>query len=243
MASKPTEKQQEVISYIDNKIEELQLSAGDKLDTESSIAKVLGITRTTVREATRYLIEQGRIYRVKGSGLFVNDSNPVTITDCFKTLTPFDKQAQTQGHSGIREVLSVALIQVPDIQIASSLHIKPTDKVYFIERLMRFGHMPVSLEQIYIPLSVCEGFQFKQIEQSKYGYFEALTGKKVQTREQNIVAFNLRDPDIAELLHVDIEQAMIELRETVFLDDNTPVEYTISIINSDLFNIHQITKL
>ena len=242
MATIPTVKQQEVISYIDEKILKFKLSPGDKLDTESAIAKTLGLTRTTVREATRYLVEQGLIYRVKGSGLFVS-SEKSNFIDNFRTTIPFDVQAEKKGKIGVREVLSAAIIQVTDITIARALQIKPTDKIYYIERLMRFGRMPVSLEQIHIPLSVCNNFEFKKIEQSKYDYFEVLTGKSVQMREQNITAFNLRDPDIADLLQVEIEQAMIELRETVYLQDNTIIEYTISTINSDLFSIHQITNL
>ena len=242
MVTKLTVKQQEVISYIDKKILKFKLSSGDKLDTESAIAKTLGLTRTTVREATRYLVEQGLIYRVKGSGLFVSGDKSNFI-DNVTTIISFDVQAENKGKIGVREVLSAAIIQVPDIKIARALQIKPTDKIYYIERLMRFGRMPVSLEKIHIPLSICNNFEFKKIEQSKYEYFEALTGKPVHTCEQNIAAFNLRDPDVAELLQVEMEQAMIELRETIYLQDNTVIEYTISTINSDLFNIHQITNL
>ncbi|WP_238030347.1 MULTISPECIES: GntR family transcriptional regulator [unclassified Photobacterium] len=242
MPVKPTPKQQEVIDHINKKIKALALNVGDKLDTESAIAKTLGLTRTTVREATRHLIEAGKIYRVKGSGLFVSDGIEQQVNQQLKTITPFQQTAHQKQKKESREVLSVAIIQVPNVQIACALHIPPTDKIYFIERLMRFGSMPVSLEQIHIPVSVCEGFQLSQLEQSSYVCFESITGKKIEMREQNISAFNLRDPDIAELLHVDIEQAMIELRETIYSTDNCPVEYIISIINSDLYNIHQITK-
>lgn len=234
-------KKKEVIDFIEKKIKQEQLSSGDKLETESGIAKRLGITRTTVREATRYLVETGVIYRVKGSGLYVGTGEDVHSGQ-FHSLSPFDYQAEKAGKKGIRQVLSAAIITVPSVQIAHALKIKPTEKVYYIKRLMSFGSMPVSLERIHIPSTVADGFQFNNIEKSKYGYIEELTGKKIFTREQDIAAFNLRDEETAGLLKVDIDQAMIELREIVCFDDGSPFEYTIAVINSDLFNIHQIIR-
>lgn len=84
-----TEKQKEVVDYILNKIKDDGLRPGEKLDTEISIAKSIGITRATVREATRILVEQQRIYRVKGSGIFVGSTEMVarrTDIMCFHLL-------------------------------------------------------------------------------------------------------------------------------------------------------------
>ena len=89
-----TEKQKEVVDYILRKIKTDNLLPGDKLDTEIAIAKNIGITRATVREATRLLIEQQRIYRVKGSGLFVGSIGKSNHSGRFHALSPFDYQAQ-----------------------------------------------------------------------------------------------------------------------------------------------------
>lgn len=241
MTSKVTGKKKEVIDFIERKVREENLVAGDKLDSESAIAKSLGITRTTVREATRYLVDAGKVYRVKGSGLYVGTGDDVH-SGKFHSLSPFDYQAEKAGKKAVRQVISAAIIPVPSLQIAHALKIKPTDHVYYIQRLMCFGYMPVALECIHISVTVANGFQFNQIEKSKYGYIEELTGKKIFTREQDITAFNIRDQEVADLLKVDIDQAMIELREVVCFEDGSPFEYTIATINSDLFNIHQIIR-
>ena len=236
-----TSKKQTVIDFIENKIAENKISAGEKFDTESAIAKLLGMTRATVREATRYLVENGVIYRVKGSGLYVgsphsSQSNNVHI------LSPFDDQASQAGQSAVRRVISSAIIQVPTVQIAHALRIKPNEKIYYLERLLSFGSMPVSFEKTHIPISICNSFEFNKVEQSKFCYMEELTGKKVHLREQDISAFNLSSAELAEQLNVDEGQAMIELRELVSFEDGTPFDYTIAVINSDLFNIHQVIK-
>lgn len=234
-----TGKKKEVVEFIVNRITKNNLSAGKKLDSESGIAKALGITRATVREATRYLVEKGIIYRVNGSGLYVG-SRDRTSEHNFHVLSPFDKQANQAGQRAIRKVLSNAIIEVPSIPIAQALRIKPSEKVYYVERLMSFGDMPVSFEKIHMPVYISDSFEFGKLETSKYCYMEQLTGKKVQLREQDISAFNLNDAALSELLRVDVGQAMIELKELVSFDDGMPFEYTITTINSALFNIHQV---
>ena len=49
MSGNITTKQLKVINYITKLIEENNLSAGEKIDTEVNIAKILDVTRTTVR--------------------------------------------------------------------------------------------------------------------------------------------------------------------------------------------------
>ncbi|HAS63024.1 MAG TPA: GntR family transcriptional regulator [Vibrio sp.] len=236
-----TGKRQVVVEFIENKIAENQIPSGEKLDTESGIAKALGITRATVREATSYLVEKGIIYRVNGSGLYVGSANKQHQDD-FQVISPFDHQAEQAGQSAIRKVLSIDIIDVPSVQIAHALRIDTNDKVYCLERLVSFGYMPVSYEKVHIPTSVCELDEINQLEESKYSHMEQITGKKVQLREQAISAFNLNDSKQAALLKVDEGQAMIELRELVSFDDGTPFEYTVAVINSDLFNIHQVLR-
>ncbi|WP_372378057.1 GntR family transcriptional regulator [Vibrio natriegens] len=170
-------------------------------------------------------------------------SHATNFTKAFQhALSPFDSQAEKNGVKGNRKVISVSIIEVPSIPIAHALKIKPDEKVFYFERLMLFGEKPVALEKTCIPTTVLSDVDFKEMEKSKYAYIEAKTGKLIKTREQDITAFNLDDANISELLEVDMGQAMIELREIVYFDDGLPSEYNIAIINSDLFNIHQITN-
>lgn len=235
-----TEKQRDVIEYILNKIQDNFLTPGDRLDSELAISKAIGVTRTTVREATRYLVDKKTIYRVKGSGLYVGSDIDPLEKEQSSTQSNFDKQAEKNGEDSRRKVISASISSIPSVQIAHSLRVKPNEKVYVIERLLSFGTKPVALEKTYIPLTILSDLQFQEMEKSKHSYLEKMTGKKIKTREQDISAFNLNDEKACDLLDVSEGQAMIELREVVYFVDGTPCEYNISTINSDLFNIHQV---
>ncbi|ACX86595.1 GntR family transcriptional regulator [Pectobacterium parmentieri] len=239
MADGITEKQKEVVDYILKKIKDDSLLPGDKLDTEIAIAKNIGITRATVREATRILIEQQRIYRVKGSGLFVGSIGISNHSGRFHVLSPFDYQAQKHGHKGVRKIVSASIIKVPSPDMAQALRIKNSDKVYKILRLMCFDNIPVALEHIHLPVSMFSSMEFSKLEISKYAYIEQITGKKVQRRDQNLTAKKLTDPDTLALLNLSENDAVMEINETVFLDDGTPCEVNIAIINTQLFPLRQ----
>ncbi|MCX0498629.1 GntR family transcriptional regulator [Erwinia billingiae] len=234
-----TEKQREVVDYILNKIKDDGLLPGEKLDTEISIAKNIGITRATVREATRILIEQQRIYRVKGSGLFVGSIGISNQSGRFHALSPFDYQAQKHGHKGVRKIISVSIMKVPSADMAQALRIKNSDQVYKILRLMCFDDIPVALEHIHLPVNLFSSMEFSKLEISKYSYIEELTGKKVQLRDQNLTALNLTDPEMIALLKLTENDAVIQINETVFLDDGVPCEVNIAIINTRLFPLKQ----
>ncbi|HDT2037722.1 TPA: GntR family transcriptional regulator, partial [Klebsiella pneumoniae subsp. pneumoniae] len=217
-----TEKQKEVVDYILLKIKEDDLLPGDKLDTEIAIAKNLGITRATVREATRLLIEQQRIYRVKGSGLFVGSIGKSNHSGKFHALSPFDFQAQKSGHKGIRKIIKFGIIKVPTPEMAQALRIKNSDQVYKILRLMCFDDIPVALEHVHLPVNMFENMEVSELEFSKYSYIENITGKKVQRREQNLTAINITDDFVINCLKLEKNNAVMEIYETVYLDDGTP---------------------
>ncbi|HDG9810401.1 TPA: GntR family transcriptional regulator [Raoultella ornithinolytica] len=242
MADNITEKQQEVIDYIFKKIKDDELLPGDKLDTEIAIAKALKLTRATVREATRILIEQERIYRIKGSGLYIGSIGKSNHSGKFHALSPFDYQAQKSGHKGIRKVISASIIKVPDAAMAQALRIKNSDSVYKILRLMCFDDIPVSLEYIHFPATLFSSMEFKELEISKYSYIERITGKGVQRRAQNVRAFNATDEEMIRLLNIQPHDAMMELYEVVYLDDGTPFEVNISIVNTNILHLKQISE-
>ncbi|AER31390.1 GntR family transcriptional regulator [Pantoea ananatis 15320] len=237
-----TEKQKEVVDYILTKIMQDGLLPGDKLDTEIAIAKNIGITRATVREATRILIEQQRIYRVKGSGLFVGSIGKSNHSGRFHALSPFDYQAHKKGHKAVRKVLTASIIKVPGPDMAQALRIKNSDQIYKIVRLMCFDDIPVALEYIHLPVSLFSSMEFGRLEISKYSYIEQITGKKIQRRDQQLNAINVTDGEQLRLLNFNANEAALEINETVYLDDGMPCEVNIAIINTKLLQLRQNTE-
>lgn len=129
--------------------------------------------------------------------------------------------------------------KVPSADMAQALRIKNSDQIYKILRLMCFDDIPVALEHIHLPVNMFNSLEFSKLEVSKYGYFEEVTGKKVQLRDQHPMAVNLADSQALTLLNLAAGDAVIQLNETVFLDDGIPCEVNMAIINTRYFPLKQ----
>jgi GntR family transcriptional repressor for pyruvate dehydrogenase complex len=68
---------QGVVSYISDSIKDGTLNPGDKLPTESEINRILGVSRTVVREAISHMQASGMIETRHGIGSFVLEPAPV----------------------------------------------------------------------------------------------------------------------------------------------------------------------
>ncbi|QIQ21694.1 GntR family transcriptional regulator [Zophobihabitans entericus] len=243
MSNKITNKQQTVIDYITALIEKKNLSIDDKIDTEINIAQELGVTRVTVREATRHLIEEGLIYRIKGSGIHLGSpNNKVNLTGKFNVHSHFDYQAKKRGHKGQRKVISASIIPVPDKEMASFLKIKATDYVYYVKRLLSFDEIPVVLQYTYIPTYLIPQFEFSELEKSKFEYIEHSTGKKMKKQIQTITAVSATDHELVALLHITKNVPLLRLEEVTYLNDGTPCEYNLSYMRSEYNPVLHVTE-
>ena len=67
-------KYQKVIDYIMQKINNNELSSGDKIPSEKELAELHGVSNITIRKAMSELVASGIIHRIRGKGCFVSDS-------------------------------------------------------------------------------------------------------------------------------------------------------------------------
>lgn len=75
--SRPLYKQ--LKEYIRTWIESNRLQPGDKIPTERELARLLGVSRLTVRKALEELVDEGLLYRVQGSGTYVAEEEAITL--------------------------------------------------------------------------------------------------------------------------------------------------------------------
>ena len=233
-------KKQEVCEHIVRLIKNNQLRKGDKLGSESAFAKQFNMSRMTIREATRALIEEGLIYRVNGSGLFVGESKLVKQTH-YHELTSFNERAKQQGMAANRKVISIN-IETPNEQVAQDLHLKTSDYVYHIVRLMKFDDIPITIENFFMPVSMFPNLNVSIIEASKYKYVENTTKKSVHESIQVLKPIIVDDENIQHLLALDPNQPVMCIREVTYLNDGTPFEVNTSISNSKLIEMNQVAK-
>lgn len=66
--------QTEIVKYIERYIKEEGLKSGDRLPSQGELVEMMGVSRTSLREAIRSLEGQGLIHVKNGQGVFVGEN-------------------------------------------------------------------------------------------------------------------------------------------------------------------------
>jgi len=74
---------QKVVGHITSLIFQKKLRPGDRLPPERELSELLGVSRTVLREAITALEEKGVLEVRRGSGAYVRNLSPDTVSECF----------------------------------------------------------------------------------------------------------------------------------------------------------------
>ena len=130
-----------------------RISEGSRIPGEYDLSKNLNVSRGTVREAIRELIEEGALYTIHGRGTFVRESEPVSwsANTIVSVADSFD-EANIQHSTLLLDIQK----ELPEPAIAAQLHIEPQAEVIRLERLRFIKDEPVHLSRSFLPASIAE---------------------------------------------------------------------------------------
>src|SRR6478672_640648 len=124
-----------------------QLEPGTKLPTEGELSKRFGVSRATVREAVRGLVEAGYVTRRRGSGSYVAERRrmPHGLDSTLSYLAMIESAG---AHAGMR-VLDAVFEQSGKID--GPLQLNRGEKVLAVERVRTADEQPVIYSRDRIP--------------------------------------------------------------------------------------------
>ncbi len=114
--------------------------AGDRLPNEDELAARFEVSRATIREAVRGLVEAGYLVRRHGTGTFVTalPRHRHTLNRNLSYMAMIREAGLEPGRRLIRH-----LVRVATSDEAAALSIAPTDSVLFVERIRTADGRPV----------------------------------------------------------------------------------------------------
>lgn len=129
-----------------DEINSAQLQPGAKLPSEGQLAKRFNVSRATVREAVRGLVEAGYVSRRRGSGSYVTERRRMPH-GLDATLSYLAMIESAGAHAGMR-ILAAAFEECCEDD--APLQLGPGDRVLAVERVRTADDQPViySLDRI-----------------------------------------------------------------------------------------------
>lgn len=213
--------------HIASLIDEGKLAPGELLPTESELITQFNVSRATVREALRGLVERGLIEKRQGVGSFVAERK---IHEVLPGLTSFSCEMEQRGFTVTSQVLEKDIIEPPS-RVLRALDLPEGHKVLKITRLRFVDGNPflVSTSFLIPDVSVDEDFSgsLYKILEAKYGY-------RIVTGQATIEA-GIADDRESRLLKMPSRDAVLRITWLAATDTGLRVEYSETTYNGNRY--------
>jgi len=208
-----------------------RLKPGEATPSERELARSLGISRTTVRQALRGLEDQGVLERRHGSGTYVADRR---IVQSLSELTGFSEDMRARGQTPGARVLTLERARArPEEAVA--LGLPSGERVIRIVRLRTADGEPLALEDCAIPERVCPPLALEDVsDRSLYAHL-ARHGVILRRAVQRLRAI-AADRPTARLLELSPGDPVLSIQRTTWDDRDQPIEFVVSVYRGDRYD-------
>ena len=193
---------------------------GKLLPNEVAMAKELGISRNTLRQATNKLVYEGLIFRKKGVGTIVSK----TVDSKAKNWLSFTQEMQSKGIDVVNYDIAHAWV-TPEIHILNFFGLEEGTKVLKMDRLRGGVDGPfvyfISYFHPRIGLTGEEDFnqQLYEILQKDYSVIAKLSKEEITAQACN--------RKLANRLNITIGDPILVRKRMVYDPGKRPIEYNI----------------
>ena len=227
----------QIADTIREKIRNGKCKVGEALPTEAQLREEFSVSRVTIRQALKLLIENEELESVQGSGTYVKE-NKINY-DIYQQSTFNEKWAHL-GVATSSNAITFEIIQ-PSMTMAEHLNISENDRVFHVKRIRCIEAHPITVEETWMPLYLFPDLTLQVMEKSKYEYIEKTKGMVIDRSEQEIIPV-LPSEEVSVLLQIAREQPILEKRTRSFLADGTVFEYSRSHFTSDDYKFTVVAK-
>jgi GntR family transcriptional regulator len=197
-----------------------ELAAGERLPPERELAKGLGVSRMTVRQALGSLDARGLVERGVGRGTFVAHRK---LDHDLTRVAGLTERLERQGLEPGARVLEVVEREA-SWAIAAGLELEPGRPVVRIRRLRLGSGVPLALEDSWLPGERFPGIAGRDLSGSIYELMRegfGLEPVRAVERLEPVVA----RPHEAKALKIEVGAPLMLVERTAYAADGTPVEF------------------
>jgi GntR family transcriptional regulator len=211
-----------------------KLARGVRFCGELEFAKQLGVSRPTLREATRILAREGLLDIRHGAGTFVA-GGPGHVSGRLDTMTSMSSVIRDFGGEPRVAGLKISRINA-GVDLATALDISEGSPVAAIVRVRLMDNRPLAVAYEYIPLfhPAREFRQIKRFDGRSIYHFMTTELKRPLVHSETSLTAVLADKKQASLLHLKGRQPLLLMREIHFDAKRRRILYSVNYHNSSV---------
>jgi GntR family transcriptional regulator len=232
----PLPKYHQLADIIRRQIASGELKPNDQLPNEEALCRLHGVSRGTVREAIRTLVEAGLLRREQGRGTFIN---PLQTHPPLFSLTSFAEDMRHGGRVPSTQLITAEVVPAPR-EVAVRLELASGEPVIHIVRLRLADGQPVVYEIRYLAEALCPNLLDENLETAS---IHSLLIDKYQipmVRLSHVVEVGHLSPDQAQLLGTSVGQPAFFVERLTYTLKNqvkVPAVWFRGIYREDTFDL------
>lgn len=205
-------------------IESKTLKPGERLPTESELTESYSASRDTVRKALGKLENEGYISRRAATGTVVRYKK---ADYALARMESFTEQMLSRGMTPSSEMHIIELAPEPSAEVMEELRLGERDKIYKVARLRKADGTPMAYEIAYISQALCPNLHlYLTDDASLYNLYENKFGLHMKYGRVALEA-ELPSQHLQKVLEIKQNVAVLKMRCTVMLEDETPLYHVI----------------
>jgi GntR family transcriptional regulator len=212
-----------------------------KLESEPLLARKMGVSRATLREAMRSFEGQGLIRRRQGVGTFVVAKVPVIDTglevlESIETIALRSGLSVSMGELQVQEVLA-------DGELAGSLNVQPGTKVTRVTRVIYTYNRPIAFLLDTLPLDILAASDIQTgFTGSVLDLLMHRGNPKLNQSRTEINAIGATS-EVAHALQLQRDDVLLHFAAQLYSETGRVVDYSISYFLPGYFRFHVVRRV
>jgi len=214
---------------------------GDRLPPEPLLARQLGISRATLREALRSFEDRRLIVRRRGRGTFINKPHPV-IESGLEVLESLDALATRRGLRPDTQDLVIET-QPAKGEFAARLNLPEGTPLTVVSRVKTVDGRPVAYMVDAVPADLVSEGEMRAGFTGSVLDFLVARGAPAPAYAHATIAVPQAGPTLAEKLRIRPDAPLILLSETLYSADHRPLGYSRNYFVPEHFSFHVVRRI
>jgi len=216
---------------LEKKISDGYFKSDENFLSELELCDLYEVSRTTVRQTLREMLNDEVLYRRDPRGRLLVTSPKVQQVPT-RLQGFFTEDVLHSGLQPCTKVLSISEITRP--ALAASLGLKEGEPIFAISRIHEGDGEPLALQTSYIPKKILPNMHQLDLSNSIFSHIEQWYGHKIVSAKQHI---SVRLPDGREkgYLQIPPKVCIFQVNRITYADNGVAVEYFECMLRGDRY--------